>query len=428
MGVDADLHEPSGADGYSVIRMQQGALRAVFDFEHDREDGGEWRRRSLVWQPKNYSIVLGNFEPRWGRGLVVGRRSRIIKTGDVAGSFWQPTRGRFNGGWMATNSSRRVSVQTVFSTIHGDSVVESFAAFRGEVLAKRNRLGVTIASGGFRHDSRMNERASEHLTSILGVAGIDFHLRSAETEILGEIAQQSGGFSAKTVEILWPLPAGRFHARAWSYGAGFSNPWGGGPGHSDTREITLSRYEYPFASRTTGERGFDFSTRIKVSPPVNLRWDWMSHREAPGATLEHSGVFRAEIKRPSFRTTPFVRAQVNEEETESFSIGNYLWWGPDAREFNLRLEFGTHYDDEVQFVRAGIGAKLQLNRIVRLATALRWVDPNLDTPSDGYWYLYLTETVLPIQGARVEMAMVWKKYEESGRDDLVELRVRGFVR
>ena len=154
----------------------------------------------------------------------------------------------------------------------------------------------------------------------------------------------------------------------------------------------------------------------------------MSHREEPGAALEHSGVFRAEIKRPTFRTTPFVRAQIDEDETESFSLGNYLWWGPDERELNVRLEFGTHYDDEVQFIRAGLGAKLQINPLVRFAPAIRWVDPDLGIPSDGYWYFYFTEAVLPIQGARVEMALVWKKHEVSSKDDLVELRVRGFVR
>ena len=133
MGVDADLNEPTGSDGYSVVRLQRGRWRGVLDFEHDRKDGGAWRRRSLIWQPRNYSIMLGNFEPRWGRGLVVGRRSRVISASQVSGSFWQPTRGRFNGAWIATDSRRRFSLQGMYSAVHGGSILESIGAVRSEL-------------------------------------------------------------------------------------------------------------------------------------------------------------------------------------------------------------------------------------------------------------------------------------------------------
>ena len=425
MGVDADLHEPSGADGYSVIRLHRGALRGVFDFEHDRDDGGEWRRRSLVWQSRNCSVVLGNFEPRWGRGLVVGRRSRVLSSSEVSGSFWQPTRGRFNGGWVSTTRRRMFSTQVMFSEVASSELLERVVAARFEASVGKHSFGISGLSGGFRRDS---DELSNIWQSLTNVFGGDVLLQSGSAQVLAELASQQGGVTAKAVELSLPLRSGQFNARAWSYGSRFSNPWSGGPGNGDTKTVSLGLIDESFSSRIAGERGFDFSTRIKVSPTANLRWDWMSHREEPGANLEHSGVFRAEFKRPTYRTTPFLRARVNEEETESFSLGNYLWWGPAEREVNLRIEFGTHYADEVQFIRAGIGAKLQLNRVVRIAPTVRWVDPNLDMPSDGYWYLYLTETVLPIEGARVEMAMVWKKHEDKSKDDLVELRVRGFVR
>lgn len=428
MGIDADLNKPTGSDGYTVVRFQHGDWRSVFDFEHDRDDGGIWRRRSLIWQPKNYSIVLGSFEPRWGRGLVVGRRSRVISGSEVSGDFWQPTRGRFNGIWLATPSNRQISGQLLYSEIRGEEFIDRAVAARLEARLSSHRVGITGLVGGNLYNRSAIPQTVTRIDGHPRLGGMDYHHAFRRGAILAEIAMDRDGATGKTAELLWRLSHGRFHARMWSYGSSFVSEWGGGPGHGDTRIVDLDQTDETFASRTAGERGFDFTTRVAAAPNVNLRWDWMSHREEPGAKLEHSGVFRVEVKRLTFRTSPFVRAQIDEDETESCSLGNYLWWGPDGRELNLRTEFGTHYDDEVQFVRLGLGAKVQINRVVRFAPAVRWNDPNLDTPSDGYWYLYFTETVLPIDGARIEMALVWKKYEASAKDDLVELRVRGFVR
>lgn len=420
-GVDADLSQPTGSDGYSVVRWQSGQVRGVADWEHDRDTGGRWRRRTFVWNAEFVTAQLGSVEPRWGRGLVVGRRSRAITSGDVSGSFWQPTRGRFNGVWAATNSQRRLSFQGLYSNVHGDSLVESFGAFRAESRLGPQEVGLSLSSGAYRRDGEVR------WTNDRRAIGADVHLRSGKREVLAEFAIQNQGASAKAVELLWPLAHGRFHARAWSYGREYTNPWGGGPGHRDTREVAIENTDRTFRSRTAGERGFDFSTRIAVASDVNLRWDWMSHRETPGAILEHSGVFRAEFKRRLWRLTPFLRGRIDEDKTESFSIGNYAWLGPKHRELNLRCEVGRHNSAETQFVRAGLGVNVQIHHSVMLAPAIRWVDPNLDRPGDAYWYLYFRERLVPMPGAKLEIALVWKKFEQSAKADPVELRVRLLV-
>lgn len=428
VGVDADLHRPTGSDGYSVVRFRSSDLRGILDWEHRYEGGGRWRRRTIDWSLRHFAVQLGNVEPRWGRGLVIGRRSRVLTSGSLSGSVWQPTRARYNGIWLTTDDRRRFSAQIVGSEIRNDSLVERVVAIRTEAAMGPNRLGLSVAAGSHRESSSNVDESLFLQLREEQVFGIDAQLVSGKARTLAELAVNNLGAIAKAVELLWPLSRGQFHARAWSYGSGFINPWGGGPGHSDTRRIRLDDLDASFASRTTGERGFDFTTRLRLSSRTSLRWDWMSHREEPGAALEHSGVVRSEFKKPGFRTTPFVRARIDEDATESFSIGNYTWIGPDHREVNVRVEFGTHYDDEVQFVRLGLGAKIQINRVVRLAPAARWTDPNLRAPSDGYWYFYFTETVIPIPGAQMDLALAWKKHEAMAKDDLVELRVRGFVR
>lgn len=427
LGYNTDLSGSDASDGFTIMRFQFGSWRVVGDFDHDRDDHGIWRRRSITWRPRNLTFVLGNFEPRWGRGLIVGRRTRLVTQTENSGDG-PFSLGRFDGLYFSTNSKRRLSTEVFLSGIGSDEFRE--AALGAQILARHRSWTIGLASVGG-NVSRPDTGLYDYFDDTIYVeAEYSAHLRYSRNrrEMLAELAVDNDGATAKALELVWPSAHGRFHARAWSYGSGYVGLWGGGPGHSDTRPVYLDSLYHTFNSRTSGERGFDFTTRISASHNANLRWDWMSHREEPGANLEHSGVFRAEIKRPTFRTTPFVRAQINEDETESYSVGNYLWWGPDERELNMRAEFGTHYDDEVQFVRLGFGAKVQINRVVRFAPAIRWNDPNLDMPSDGYWYFYFTETVLPIDGARIEMALVWKKYEDTAKDDLVELRVRGFVR
>lgn len=427
LGYNTDLNGSNESDGFTVMRFQFDRWKVVGDFDHNRDDQGVWRRRSITWRPRNLTFTLGNFEPRWGRGLVVGRRTRLVTSTDESGDG-PLTIGRFDGVYFSTNPKRLISTEIFFSWISSTD----FREYSGgaQVVAKRRSwtIGLTSAGGKVsRPDTGLYDFDDDTLYQESDY-GAHIKYINGKHEVLGEFAINDDGASAKAIELVWPLSRGRFHARAWSYGAGYIGLWGGGPGHSDTRGIYIDSLYHTFNSRTSGERGFDFTTRIAASPNVNLRWDWMSHREAPGENLEHSGIFRAEIKRPAFRTTPFIRAQIDEDETESYSVGSYLWCGPDDRELNLRAEFGSHYDDEVQFVRLGLGGKVQINRVVRLAPAIRWNDPNLDEPLDGYWYFYFTETVLPIQGARIELALAWKKYEATAKDDLVELRVRGFVR
>lgn len=429
-GVDADLSSPSGSDGYSIVRLRHAHWRVHLDWEHERENGGRWRRRSVSFTKSGYSAVAGSFEPRWGRGLVVGRRSRVIDGDGITDDVLYPSSGRFNGVWLSSPVNRSSRAQVFWTEIHGEGLIERAAAARIEATVRDHRFASTGLFGGHRFDldHNVNDPSRSGVTEYSRILGFDYELDTRSRKVLAEFAIDADGASAKAVEAEIRLPAGRFHARAWSYGTGFESPWGGGPGHSDTRAVTLEELEFPFNSRTTGERGFEFTTRVAASGAVALRWDWMSHREEPGAGLEHSGVFRAEIKRPAFRSTPFVRAGIDEDQTKSYSVGNYLWWGPRDREFNLRCEFGTHYDDEVRFFRSGLGAKIQLNRAVRLAPAIRWHDPDLDRPMDGHWYFYFTETIVPIAGAKIEMALAWKHYESHSMNDLVELRVRGLVR
>jgi hypothetical protein len=149
----------------------------------------------------------------------------------------------------------------------------------------------------------------------------------------------------------------------------------------------------------------------------------MTHREFPGAPVEHQWVVRGIWVVKKMRLTPFVRGRTDDDDVSSYSFGTYGDWDNGPRHLNARFETGQHRVGEDRFIRAGLGGRWPLNRSVELAPAVRWVDPNLDEAADGYWYFYMTEHIDLAKRARLEMALRWQHYEEKARTDRVALRV-----
>jgi hypothetical protein len=309
-----------------------------------------------------------------------------------------------------------ILLSDIRSDKHADRVIAAQVTFGN----RRVRGGVTALTGDI-------EKRGDHVVYNERVLGAHVRSGTRGRRMLAETALSQGGASAQAIELLWPLSRGQLHARAWSYSDQFINPWGGGPGHADTRKALLAEIEEEYSSRTAGERGLDLSTRWDFSTRTSGRWEWMAHRESPDARLEYQSVARLRIRAGRTSLTPFARGRMDDAGAETFAFGGYGEWTDGDRQLNARVEFGRHRADADRFVRIGAGAKWSVNRIVHLAPAVRWVDPDVDTPGDGYWYFYCTETVLPVAGARLEAALVWQHYEDRGRADRVELRIRSFI-
>jgi hypothetical protein len=238
-----------------------------------------------------------------------------------------------------------------------------------------------------------------------------------------------GGVTATAAEAVWRFEGGRFHGRAWSYAPDFVNLWGGGPGHSDTRRVTLDAIGENYASRTAGERGFSLATRIGPHPSIaggrtSASWEWMTHSEAPDEPLQHAWAVRLRWQRGRLMLRPFARGAVDSGQTSRFGIGSYADLGTPDRHLSARVESGRHNAGGARYLRAGLGAKWRLSQAVRLEPRVNWVDPDLDHPGDGYWYLYFTEVIFPVSVVRVEAALVWQRYERRERGDKIELRMR----
>jgi hypothetical protein len=420
-GYDADLINAGGGSGYSTVRFSASHVSGLFDVDQDDSRGEQWRRRTLVWESSRAIVQLGTIEPRWGRGLVVGRRSRVITSSGASGTFAQPSRSRFNGLWLNLLPKGVYSAEVVGSDLRSQATKEQFLAV--QLLSRRRnwQIGLDVGAGQI-----TNRTSGAYWRE--GVGGGHIRYQRGPRAFLGEIALTDEGASAKAAELLWPLAHGRLHAVAWSYNLGYTNPWGGGPGGSDTRSVSLPGTNVSFSSRTAGERGLAFTTRLNLAPSIEARWDWMSHAEAPGAPIQHQAVLRIQYSSRRLSVTPFVRARIDEDRTETYSLGTQTDIGPRGRRLNLRYEMGRQNSGADPFVRAGAGLDWRLNGHVRISPAVRWIDPDMHVRSDGYWYLYLTETVTAASGLRLDAVVVWRRYEARSKDDRVELRIRARLR
>ncbi len=425
-GFDGRLSSPVENNGYTTGRVEGNNWTALFNWRQDGR-GARWQRRVIELRSHGVTLQAGNVEPRWGRGLVVGRRSRVLGSriaNRPDGDFIQPALSRFNGVWLQSDKTRTVSIEAVTSDIRAESLTEQMIG--AQVSGQRGivRVGLSGLTGAIKR-SHGNAKYTQNV--------IGGHVQVGEDDraVLAEIALERDGATAKAAEMVWTFERGRFHGKAWSYSKRFINPWGGGPSHSDRTSVTIPDLDESYSTRTTGERGFSLTTRLHSRPlfggKASARWDWMTHRESPDEPLAHTWTTSITWWNSDFRVRPYARGESKENERERFALGFYSYAGPSDRRMSLRFEAGRHRVAEDRYVRTGGGIDWKLNDHVVIKPAFRWVDPNLDESNDGYWYFYFTERITPADPWHIEAALVWQRYEDRTEGDVVELRLRGVL-
>lgn len=423
-GYTGDLTQSSPGEGYSLLRVRVPNVTGVLDWRHDGTHGN-WQRRLVTWQVHGIAVRAGNVEPRFGRGLIVGRRSRVIGAttlNQTAGDWWQPARSRFNGLWITAGESKAFTADVVVSDIRSTRLLERMATAQLTAGISTLRVGLTALVGNIRNRDSSGTCAER-------TVGGHVRIGRSKHQLLGEIAVARGGDIAKAAEVLWRFEGGRFHGRAWSYASGFHNPWGGGPGHIDTRTVVLQGMGENFASRTAGERGVSLAYRLEPDSPLlrghtTVDWEWLAHRESPNDPVQHAWALRASWNQGHYNVRPFARGTLDSNGTSRFGAGSSAEIGTAERRLMTRVELGRHNANNTQYIRAGLSARWKFNNALDLEPAVRWVDPDLNRPADGYWYLYLTEQIRPVSELRLEAALVWQRYEIRGKSGNVEIRVR----
>jgi len=101
-GYTLPVRENVGEEGYLIARRRSNNFGFLSECYASEGQCDGFRRRGVTCLiPRTgIRVTLGNFEPRCGLGLVVGRRDRVLGRTEqtrVSGLIWQPKRGKYNG-------------------------------------------------------------------------------------------------------------------------------------------------------------------------------------------------------------------------------------------------------------------------------------------------------------------------------------------
>jgi hypothetical protein len=166
-GYTLPLQEETKDDGYLVGRWSSNRVQLFVDgrTRSGRFDGFRKRGLAIGFLGGRTRVTLGNFEPRFGLGLVVGRRDRqlgrTVATG-LSGSVWQPKYAFYNGLQLEQTRGTAARLVVLGSRIESLPYREDIAAAHLVVAGGGNifSAGITGAAGVIsrRDDKRENKR------------------------------------------------------------------------------------------------------------------------------------------------------------------------------------------------------------------------------------------------------------------------------
>jgi hypothetical protein len=206
-----------------------------------RDDSGRWRadRRSLEISDDRLRVRIGNYSPRVGCGLGIGRfdyRPVSYERGENPDrGFLFPDNSYYNGLYIDFHSDR----QFLYSVKKYGNVLKNFMGGSMSVRLDGYRLGMT-ASGTI--------LSSDGDRRTLG-AGTVFLISDSEG-LRSEV-----GYGESGLGFCGRLHRPKYDIRFWHYDDSFTNLQSSAPAHPDYESFTDPRYELAFRQPQRGETG-----------------------------------------------------------------------------------------------------------------------------------------------------------------------------
>ena len=431
-GYTLPLREQSDEGGYIVARRRSRRVQAFFDArsEQGRYEGFRKRGITLVSPGRRTQVTIGNYEPRYGLGLVVGRRDRVLgrtENTNLSGSVWQPRRGNFNGLDVQSTLAEDLNLIGSASRIENGRYREDIIASQISVTPGDAKVELGLTGAAY----RMSDRAS---TERFRRSAVGLALKAGDNRqrVQLETAVVDGGAVAAAGRAERPLAAGRVSLVVWTYDRAFILPSSGGPGHPGRQRISLFGEGLDYYSRTAGEQGLLLDVRSRLSEQVDVESVLEIFNDRLARAKNFEGILALRVK-PSGRTSLRLYLRGRAEHGED-GDDRRMYVGISGRTgagimqpVTWRIETGARTQPQQaqqRSVRLELGSAIALNSAVRLTPRVRYVDPDLASPADGYWYVYLTETISAWRGFELEIIVAGRGFEDSARHSFADVRIR----
>lgn len=267
-----------GDQGYLSLQSQS----ADFDIRLKlRDDEGRWRAdsRSLDFGSDRASVRIGNYSPRVGCGLGIGRfdyRPVSFEADEYPDKgFLFPDNSYYNGFLVAYRSDH----QLFYSAKKYDDILKNFIGGSTSIRLADYKLGMT-ASGTI--------LSSDGIRKTLGAGSV--FLMSENAGLRSEIgyAESGAGFCG---QIRRP----RYDVRFWHYDDSFVNLQSSAMAHPDYESFTDSRFELAFRQPQQGETGL-FAMRRSEFAGIRVQGSLEVWKKSPERNTALESSLRAKAR------------------------------------------------------------------------------------------------------------------------------------
>ncbi|MCI0532475.1 MAG: hypothetical protein L0Y74_11125 [candidate division Zixibacteria bacterium] len=399
-----------------------------FNLEGDAVDGqNRIKRRSLnFFASRQWEIQLGNFQPRYGLGVNVGRRTYLNLSSDQTleseNSLLFPYLSRYNG--------VLVRHQTGVWNSSGFYSHNRFGKFKDQVwggqlaLDKKNLELAAILSY-----QSISEKESQYISrgaSIHGNLKLKYLQLSSELALTGD--SQKGGIVRALVSRAKKYS---LQLSFWSYSRDFIHPISGGNALPDYRSVELGDLDLIFRSRQAGETGVYFFSSVWTSSQSRLELAYQQWRDGESFLNKNKarlgwGIWvrkNLEVRIKQYWEDEDLGSSSPYRNTTAL-VGTFLF-SPTTR-IQLRL----YYRDEALITKSKDSAWEEVilyfpyQNWLSTKIRVRYRDPEFSAGSDSYWSFHFTELIKLNSRFSVRADFVSRNYRDDLSQDWESLKVR----
>nr|MBN2278356.1 hypothetical protein [candidate division Zixibacteria bacterium] len=390
------LEEDGENKGYLNFKSRLNSEWSVEAGFTDNYDGDkQWSRRSAIYQARRGPVrkmIFGNYTARFGLGLAVGFRGRLLDKDEVTGlkSLAFPDYGGFNGVYIEGGRSK----DAVRVMLHYDENDEF--SFRCGGLDFSRQLGDFRVEGMVIASALKNRETGIKFTQYRFGSFVQYTLDNFNAAIEAAFPGESGS----------AIPAAVFETRlkgedylinfsAWNYTDDYINFTGGGRSGGLYQTVTVDTAEFDFRDRRYDQRGILLKSRVSFDGDIVYDFHFSIYGKSRFENYEQliaaveiplGGVSRIRI---DFRNNREKDITASTEETE---IRTEYRYRPGIFDLRAYISYNQDKQDE-QFMSYFSRIKYRRNGLGLLEL---WLNLDKVSQSRGqidYFYGYVKETL-----------------------------------
>ena len=359
----------------------------------------EFSFRSLNYKSQRGAIkklVIGNYTARFGLGLTVGYRGRLLDKDYLAleETFLFPDYGGFNGIY-AEGGPRKNRVKWLFHYDKNDTILVRTSAINinkifGSYRVEGSLLGAVI-------NNRLNkiELRQYQLGLLMGYSKNDFEAAVEVSLPKNNLENPTRDNQAALAKIAYKRDDVSLKFSAWHYGSNFINLFGGGRSGDLYRTVSFDAIDLSYRDRRNNQRGFLVKSATVISETIESE---MLLSVYGGSRFERFIEIQASLGKIFSKKT---RLRVYYELLRKEKLGKIsndnslkLEYNYKKRKFSLRSFLGYTYDNEDKnYLSFHFRTKLKSIILKEIEFWVNFSRINIETGNIDYFYGYIREKV-----------------------------------